>query len=128
MAKFEKGDRVYIVPRDEVEDPDDYPSYAEEMECYGGKFCRVTSIDTSHRWIELDIDGGTWFWNPEWLCHVRNEDFHNGGWQPVHAVDSAGHVADAQIHRTLKPQANSEGETLNNDDVMKSIRDACKGF
>jgi len=115
LPEFKKGDMVYIIPRDEVED-DHLP---------GIDYPRVRGLYPPTETFEIkqiDSDGdlkvgtgkcGHWF-HPTWVRKSLNSSPSRiMGQSPVKKPD-------------LCPQCHAD-ETYNPDDVMKAIHDSCRG-
>jgi len=68
--KFEIGDRVQVLPYDQLKGKDTAPTFVEEMEKYCGKNAEISDIDDTYEndtWYCIDIDRDNYSFREEWL-------------------------------------------------------------
>ena len=75
MSRFEIGDKVRVIPRNEAIDIYKSPKYIEHMEKYGGQVATIESRISTRGWYVLDICPN-YKWHGKWLESTLDMDHY----------------------------------------------------
>ena len=69
MSKFfEVGDKVKVLPYNQIEGKDEDPEFVEEMEKYCGMLAVIVGYDhCGDDWYFIDINKSNYSWREDWL-------------------------------------------------------------
>lgn len=126
MSKFQVGDQVRILLKEDCDDPAKQPVYTSEMQDYEDCIATVRRVDMQGD-VTLEVNGlDVWqSWSEDWLkmeglsIQVDSYLVDNEQW---YLTDTTVIVPE-----TLTPQCHSEGETHDIENIMDITRNMCRG-